>query len=270
MSARRILLVGVAGAALLAGCTPTDPVPSVSGTPTPTSTVTTGADPIRAALCASGAIDPARFADATARARTAYPGVSDERALLALSLVPAALVSGAGLTVGTHPAASANAAYVQDGQLSVPAGSTIAPAEIAYTIMESVAHQVLTDSLVANPEMGVDAELMGFVVLTIALDGYIKIAQTQPAMLQGEHLTEVRPLVDAPKRILLEEPQFAQGSITKLIFAAEPAYWPALAAFIGTEFYREDPDQPALYALRSPVAEGEASTALAGRLRTTC
>lgn len=253
----------------LMGCStpePSAPPPSPSASAAPTSSV----DPIHAAICAPGPLPLGEFARAIADARAAYPGVTDERAALALSLVPPALVTGAGLTVTTHPSATTAAAYVQDGALSVPAGSAVAPAEIAYTIFEALARDVMTRGLIADPDMGVDAELMGFVAVTVGLDSYIKVVLTQPELLRGDHLAEVFPFQDAVKRLERSEPHLSQANITKEIFAAAPAYWTALAAYIGPAYYREDPAMPTLYQLHEPVDEGSAARELVGRMRVSC
>ncbi|WP_377273228.1 hypothetical protein [Peterkaempfera sp. SMS 1(5)a] len=213
-----------------------------------------------AGLCAAGKV---ALPDVSAVQAT-YPKVTDGQADYALQLLPAGLAEAAGVTVvesGT-PSSKIMASVDNHGKLVIRAGTNVAPAEIASSIVFNLTAKVLAESNKKDPTL-VSLDVIVKAVAAVTADTYLRIAQTAPAATSGDHAPGENTVSLAVKRVG-RDPGMLTG-LNVAAFASHPAYWTALAKFMGPSYYRRSPIPDALD-MDAPVSRAAApalTTALA-------
>jgi hypothetical protein len=266
----------VAAVAVAAGCATTAPSggqPTLSplastALPTypPLPTDPPNGNAIAAARCGTGKVDLSGKSAQLAAVRLRYPALTDDRAAYALSLLPPPLLIAAGFTDVRQlaDAPGLNVASPNGATLNIMA-TDVAPAEVAARIVEAATLRVVQD--LSRPGDDLTAEtVMG----TVALDAYLRIATLYPESLRGTTF-DANFFSQLGKRAsaAATDPAFGSVDAPKSFFTGAPQFWGALAAFMGTDHYRDDPGRADSYQLLIPGSHADGLTIATALARCT-
>jgi hypothetical protein len=268
---RAIVALMLAGS-VAAGCGPAGqptgqaaPTTPVATTATPSAQPTaspTAAGPdytaITTARCAKGSLDLASASAQIAAVKRLYPQVTDDRAAYALSLLPPDVVAAAGLKSVHLGHKSGMADAYLDGTALAIKPSAGAPAQLAALIMFALA---------VNAEDADSGRFQPVTVVKIAhaieYDTYLRIAVDHPEALQG---TTIDATVSdgAFSRVYdVTDQSTGTQSVSKTIFKPAPKFWSVVAAYMGRDYYRDDPDHAGSYQLHYPATLTDGATLMA-------
>lgn len=207
------------------------------------------------ALCAPGNLDLSSKSADIAAVRKRYPKLTNDKIAYAVSLLPASVITAAGIRniyIGKNSQFAV--AYLSGSSLVIQVAD-VAPAEIAAVAMFAV-------SVEAEQDPGAQFEPADVVKVAnaIKLDTYIKIAAEHPEALQGKPIKDEGLLDKAGNRIAQPGGEFGTVSISKKIFKRGSRFWTPLVAYMGSDFYGDDPDHADSYQLQFPVPASDVET----------
>jgi hypothetical protein len=249
----RFPLIMVSVAVALVGCTPAE-----SASPTASSSTQQAASPSNAAnrveACDRTSFDLSKESAAVVSVRSRYPGITDDLAAFAVSLLPPGVIEMAGVTPTSEWSLPISrivrVVNRVGGKLYLKPAADVAPADFAQSIMFDLSSAVMAKG-------GADVSTYRPYASTVAVDTYIKLIHARPGLGRGPHVNSPSWQEDAAERLRRGDAYnnaYTRPSVPAQLYQVVPEFLAALVQYFGVEFYRPDETSAGQYVTHYPLS----------------